>query len=441
MPQKSPDLSSTLKKLFEHSSGPRRNAPETLFQTSAQAPAADPSGSPSASQAVMNPQAPEGPKTLVDRLTQRFTGLLKRYSQERKIVGVDLGSGSVKLVQMRSEGGEIRMTGCSLEELPSGLTEGPDWEKAVQDVLQRAKKQGLLQGALVTGFYHFDAVVEVIRLSKMPRSELEQAVVWEVKERLGVDPQRTVIRFVVTGEVAVEGQPQMDILVVAAPKQALMDQWHLLSGLGFRVTAMEPANLAHFYALARANLWKSSEVVGVLEIGFKFSHLCFVRGDAVRFARSFPVAGESFTRAIADYCRITYEEAEKVKLLYGMSQMALEEDRLQTGHEAEDRVRASHALGLFMEKLVAEIEQSYRYFAFELGGTESQKMDRLLITGGGGLLKNLPEFLSIRLSVPVLLANPLRMSESDPAAVRSLPQPEWSHRLAVPLGLALRLGK
>jgi ABC-type transport system substrate-binding protein len=67
-----------------------------------------------------------------------------------------------------------------------------------------------------------------------------------------------------------------------------------------------------------------------------------------------------------------------MKRKFGISQMALEEDRQESGHAKEERVRVSHALGLYLDKLVAEIEQSYRYFASERGRTEAQKIDRLM---------------------------------------------------------------
>ena len=126
-----------------------------------------------------------------------------------------------------------------------------------------------------------------------------------------------------------------------------------------------------------------------------------------------------------------------MKRQYGISKMALEEDRHETGHESDHRVKVSHALGLHLEQLVAEIEHSFRYFAFELGGTQAERMDRLLITGGGGLLKYLPEFLEGRLSLPVQMVDPLKGLEVVPAVQQQL-ESGWAQRLAVAIGLALR---
>ncbi len=439
MPRDPIDPSSALKKLFE-----RRAAGETtpvaLFKsTTAPGPQTEKPSSP-------NPALPVGsqPKRVFPgngfslrqfgEMVQRFR---KRSSGGQRVIGIDLGSSSVKVTRIEQEGPRVRLTGVALQELPMGISDKPEWDKLIRENLLLLKRKGLLNGPIVLGFHHMDSVVETVRLPKMPSNEIQQAVLWEARERLSLNPDSSVIRFLVTGELMVEGQPQLEVLIVSAPREELLAQWRILSELGLKVVAVEPVSLASFYSLTGLELWKSSELVGLLEIGMKASHLSFIRGQSAHFSRFFQVAGDSFTRSIADYCQVTYDEAEQMKRQHGISKMALEEDRQEAGHAAEDRVRVSHALGLHMEQLVAEIEQSYRYFAFELGGSESQKMDRLIITGGGGLLKNLPEFLTSRLSIPISMADPIRGIQADPS-VQDLLGPDYNQRLTVSLGLALR---
>lgn len=451
------DPSQALKKLFERSRGSRETSPLALFQQNeaSSAPGADqpvevpPGPSPAPAPVPTSVPTPVSSGTIrpvLASVTGKFQHLLKRTGSPKaqRIIGMDLGSSSVKVARVEltggaglMAGGRGRMTGCAVVDLAAGIDEGPEWENQVRQVLQRLKREGLLSGPIVLGFHHLDAVVESIRLPKMPSAEIPQAVQWEAKERLSLNSERMVIRHILTGEVVIDGQPQLEILVVAAPKGELISRWRLVSELGLKIVAIEPISLAGFYGLNQANLWKPTDLVGFLEMGLKSSHFSLVQGRVVRLARSFQVAGDSFTRSIADYCQLNYTQAEEMKRQFGVSKMALEEDRQETGHAAEDRVKVSHALGLHLEQLVAEIEASLRYFLFELGGSGSSRMDRLLITGGGGLLRQLPEFLTGRLSVPVSVADPLRAVELDPAVQRML-QPGWNQRLSVPVGLALR---
>ena len=435
------DPSDALKKLFERrGSASRAAAPEALFQSSpgssadAAAQKKSGSGSPGSNGGMLGGWGRKATQA-VRLLAERFP---LRGSPRGAVIGVDQGTAALKTVRLEpAADGRLRLTSATLHEWGVGAEGDLAREALFQEQMRVLRRQGRLDGAVVLGFHHRDMLVETIRLPKMPPEELDQAVLWEAKERLSVKTEQSVVRHIATGETTVEGQVQMDILVISLPKEPLLAYWRPLAEMGLKVAAVEPIGLAAFYPLEGLNLWKPTEVVGHLEIGMKMSHLNLIRGGTVRFSRTFQVAGDSVTKAIADYCQADYAAAEGMKLRHGISKMALEEDRRETGHASEDRVRVSHALGLHLEQLVAEIEHSFRYFAFELGGTDAQRMDRLLITGGGGLLKYLPEFLTSRLSVPVEVVDPLRGLQVD-SKVQGELEAGWAQRLAVAVGLASR---
>lgn len=431
------DPASALKKLFERRRSPKETAPEALFQAApVSPPPAGPASSPGGKKPDFKPILQAG-KKLFSSARGLALRVASRSGRQAGIVGVDVGHTAVKVVRLEPLDGSYRITAAQIRNLEIGVSEELAREALVKQHLQALKNDGFLSGPVVVNFHHQDSIVESIRLPKMPADELGQAVIWEAQERLSLKPDKSIIRYIVNGEATVEGRAQLEMLLIGAPKEPLMASWRSLAEMGVKVVAMEPSSLAAFYPLLRQNLWKPTEVVGHLEIGAKISHLSFIRDGAVRFNRSFPMGGDTVTQAIADYCQKEFAEAERLKREFGISKMALEEDRHEAGHEGEDRVKVSHALGLHLEQLVAEIEHSYRYFAFELGGTDAQHMDRLLITGGGGLLKYLPDFLNSRLSVPVEVVDPLRGLEMAPALKEEL-EPGSSQRLGAALGLALR---
>ena len=431
------DPASSLKKLFEHRRSPQETAPEALFQgVPVSPPPAERAASKGGKKLDFKPILQAGKKLVSD-----VQGLARRVAdpsgRPSGVVGVDVGHAAVKVVRLEPSNGSYRIAAVQIRDLEAGVSEELVRESLVKQHLQALKNDGFLGGPVVVNFHHQDSIVESMRLPKMPPDELQQAVVWEAQERLSLKPDKSIIRYIVNGEAAVDGQAQLELLLIGVPKEPLMASWRSIAEMGVKVVAMEPSSLMAFYPLLSQNLWKPTEVVGHLEIGAKVSHLSFIRGGAVRFNRSFPVAGDTVTQAIVDYCQKEFAEAERLKREFGISKMALEEDRHEAGHEGEDRVKVSHALGLHLEQLVAEIEHSYRYFAFELGGTDAQRMDRLLITGGGGLLKYLPDFLNSRLLVPVELADPLRGLEIAPALKEELGT-GFSQRLGVAVGLAMR---
>ena len=360
---------------------------------------------------------------------------VRRWKGASSVVGLDLGASAIKLVQVAQVGGAPQVVGLACEEYPPHA-EGKTQEQFLQDRLQAFKRRGLLDGRLVIGVPNDQLVFELATIPKMPSGDLIRAVSWEAKERLATDLSAYSVRHLIVGETATDGQAQYEIVIVAAPREGIVSQWRAFSGQGFRVMAMEPGILASLAACEASGVWRTQEFVAFLEIGRRHSTLAFVVQGMVRFVRSFPIAGDSITQSIVDYCQTDYETAESKKRETGLSQMVLEEDRRVTGLEVDPRVRVSHALGLYLERLAAEIDHSIRYFTYELGQAKNRKLDGLYLLGGGALLKNLSAFLSSRLSTRVETADPFKRCALGSEAKRQLQLNEGA-RLALALGLAL----
>lgn len=369
----------------------------------------------------------------------RVVGSLKVLHRGRgtAVVGIDLGTSAIKVVRVDRATGDPRVVGVACEEYSLRL-EGKAQEEFLQERLRALKQQGLLDGELVLGFANSRLVVELVTLPKMPMADLARAISWEAKERLSADPSSHSIRHVVLGETATDSQQQYEVLVAAAPREDVVSQWRAFSSQGFRIMAVEPGILASFAACEAAGLWRAEEFVGLLEIGRRSSTLAFIVRGGVRFVRSFPIAGDSITQSIVDYCQTDYEKAEAQKREIGLSQMALEEDRRVAGLEVEPRVRVSHALGLYLERLAAEVDHSLRYFTYELGQVKGRHFDCLYLLGGGALLKNLAPFLASRVNTRVEVADPFGRCAISDEARRQLQAPVSGTRLASALGLALR---
>ena len=356
MPEPAPDPAKILDQLFAK----RRHQPlvagHALFRA---APAAAPAPLPSPAQG----------RLVRGAWWSQVAASLKAVTprgRQAAIVGMDLGASAIKVVRVERIGGAPQVMGVACEEYPLGA-EGRARETFLQERLQEMRRQGFLDGRVVMGFPNVRVMAELVAMPKMPPADLGRAVLWEAKERLSAEPQTHTIRHLIVGETAIEGQPKMEVLIVVAPREEIVSQWRTFTDQGFRVMVVEPGILASIAVCEAAGLWKPQEFVGLLEIGLRNSTLAFILQGSVRFVRSFAVAGDSITQSIVDYCQLDYEAAEAQKREIGLSQMALEEDRRAVGLEAEPRVRVSHALGLYLERLAAEVEHSLQYFAYELG--------------------------------------------------------------------------
>ena len=427
-----PDPKRAIQQLFEKRPGEPLIASHTLFRTTS------PAGSPSAPAAGVESRSPTGARSLSHRI-RRLIGPLRTWTSHRQdaVVGLDLGSNSMKLIRVERRGSSAQAVGFAYDEYPPHA-EGQTQEECLRTWLQQQRRQGLLDGQLVVGCANARVIMELVMMPKMPEADLGRAVIWEAKERLSAEPSTYSIRHLIIGETTVEAQTKYEVLILVAPREELIGQWRNFSEQGFRMAAIEPGMLATIAACESMGLWRPHEFIGLLDIGRRHSTLALIVQGAARFLRSFPVAGDSITQSIMDYCQLDYETAEAQKREIGLSQMALEEDRRVVGLEDEPRVRVSHALGLYLERLAAEVVHSLRYFTYELGYAKERTFDTLYLCGGGSRLKNLPAFLSSRINARVEVADALERWPMTDTVKQRLRTHELSSTLLTSLGLALR---
>lgn len=384
-------------------------AGHALFERKPRAP-----GSPPSKRPLFSKESLRGGARFLERLVRKAQG---------PCVGIDLGTGAVKLVRMDRLNGEWSVSGVACEEYPRDISEQ---EKTgfLAAKLREFRQRGLLGGRVAFGISDDRVTVESLSLPKMPAGDLAKAVAWEAKERFGADAATHCVRHLLVEERQVDGQLQMETLVFIVPRQEVVPAAETISDQGCRVAAAEPGILAVAAALEASGFGKADGFWAVLDVGFRHSTLVCLVGGRVRFVRSFSVAGEAMTRSIAEYCKTDVESAERQKQTVGL------DVQLQVGH----------AMVMHLDRLITEVDQSLRYvtyYAIERG--RAAPIDRLYLTGGGTLLKGLPKFMESRLSVKVEAVNSFEKTAISEEVRRRLGAEAPPARLMGALGLAIRL--
>jgi type IV pilus assembly protein PilM len=195
----------------------------------------------------------------------------------------------------------------------------------------------------------------------------------------------------------------MDVLFVAARKEEVDGKMGILeqAGLEPRVVGVDALVLLEALML-RDNI---PETVGVVNVGAASTSIGIAREGTVPFVRDIDIAGNSYTRAIADALGVTIEEAEKHKIM-----------------EPDRDVTASRAIEGVTRQLVGELSRSLVYYQTRNDGTH---VEALYICGGSSGLPGLTEAVEEMVEVPVERWSPLddvRVDESrfDAEAVRRL---------------------
>ncbi len=336
--------------------------------------------------------------------------------QGRRAVGLDIGSHSVKVVELRRTGGGITLTKWATAKLGGTISV----EGAVQQLMHQ---QRLSRNPLALAVPGGMAFVRLVKPIISGRLSLEQAMRFEAQHVVPFPLQEVVWDY---HQFDPQQRPPTALLV--AVKRDLVEQRMRAAGATqASATLMDLGPLAVYNAVRVAYPRVLAPGHAMLHLGMQTADLVLV-GRRQFWVRSVPLGGERLTEAIMTQLGIPAEQAERIKL------------RQETG--GADPAALASATTPVLEELAGEITRSIEYFQqqeSEQGGPHAEAaagglaLTQLWLTGGSARLEGLEGYLQERLGCPVQLANPCQTMTMGCAT----PPPNLE-AYSVAIGLALR---
>jgi type IV pilus assembly protein PilM len=256
---------------------------------------------------------------------------IKRKPTGGTFVGIDIGTQQIKVIEVRGAGPGLSVTGLGIMNTPpgavvNGLISDPKALGAA--IKQLMQKSGVRPGKTVSSIAGADGVVvRVIEMPAMTPAELKEAIKWEVERSIpfpinDVEMDYQALEFPTVTDPA--APPNMEVLFAAARRD--MVSLHLdtlkAAGLSPLIVDIEPLAVGRsLIDLSKRGL--TSKNVVVVNIGASLTEVCVFKGGMLRFPRTIPIAGDSFTRAISDQLGIPMDAAEDEKRQNGMVLMEL----------------------------------------------------------------------------------------------------------------------
>lgn len=357
----------------------------------------------------------------------------------KAIVGLDIGTSSVKIVQLKSSGNQWHLSLMGMAEIPNESMDAKnqDAQRAVviETIKRVFKESGVKTKKVVTSLSGDSVIIRYVKLPFMTPEELRAAIPREAEQYIPLNIDQVVLDFQILGEVQEDGQRKLDVLLVAA-KVDVVDQ-HLLmlksAGLTPMVIDIDAFALQNAYEINR--LEPSEETVALINMGASLTTINILEGNSTRFTRDIPVAGNDFTKEIQKEFNLKFSEAEELKKAHGAISMEEDDFSLSTVSQKDDRVlRMSDVMTPVLNKLLGEIRRSFDYYE-----TQSRKktVERVILLGGSARLKNVNRFLANKLGIPVEYLASFRNVEAA-KNIDSEQLADKEFHMGVCLGLALR---
>lgn len=342
----------------------------------------------------------------------------------RSVIGIDVGSSSLKVVQLRREGGTAVLE--TYGELALGPYSGGEVGTATN--LPAAKiaesLNDLLREANVTTKEAGISIPfsrSLLTLVSLPRreSDAEQKTVIELEARkyIPVPVSEVQLDWFIVPEALPEGaEPSQKVQVLLVAVQN--DELKLLEGI---VTGSELQ--ASFYEIEifstiRSVVDEPVKPVLVLDIGASATKVYVVEHGVVALSHNIPQGGQDVTRTIATAHNMPIKQAEELKKTHGF----------MSGSVGYDR----KTIELIFSRIFEETKRALTQYETAHG----KSVSTLILTGGGGVTKELGAYAKTFFNIDVTVADPFGKTQA-PAFMRPVLQ-EIGPEFAVAVGLALR---
>jgi len=345
------------------------------------------------------------------------------FKQPKKsLVGLDIGSSSVKAVELQKKGNNLHLVSLGYENLqPDTVVDGQIMElNNVSNVIASIFSEHQIKTTRVAaGVSGHSVIVKNIVLPQMSEDELQESFSWHAEEHIPFDIADVNLDYQVTGN----SSDALHVLLAAckSDKIANVKQAIQLAGKQPVVIDVDAFALQNCYEL---NYQPKREVVALLNIGASTMNINILNGTRSVFARDASVGGSQYTSLLQRELGLTFDQAEAVKRGYPLPE-GCEPRPIQPIIET-----VSDILALEVRKTM----DFYRATAEE-GGEAIQK---ILVAGGGSKLPGLADYLAKRFETPVEVFDPFRQIQVDTKKFDPDYMREIVPEMAVAVGLALR---
>jgi type IV pilus assembly protein PilM len=347
------------------------------------------------------------------------------FSKSKSVVGLDIGSSSVKAVELAIKPKGFELLHLGIAHLPpEAIVQGAFLNSsaivgAIKECLANARIKSTHAAVAVSGH---SVIVKKISLPAMSREELEESIRWEAEQYIPFDVNEVNLDFQILSSGHAEGQ--MDVLLVAAKKDLIDDYTHVLTDAGLQPVVMDVAAFAVENAYEASHNIPSDEVIALVNIGAQTANINILANGMPAFTRDISTGGNQFTEEIQKALSISFEEAERIKL--GGS--GAEESQEVVPHEVEQAMRT------VSDTVIGEITRSLDFFS---ATSADSRIGRIVLSGGGCKVSGLDALFHEKTNIPVERMNPLsRMLPTTKFEASYLA--EMGPFLGVGVGLALR---
>lgn len=346
---------------------------------------------------------------------------MRLWRQGFSPIGVDLGSRSLKLVQLSADGSALieAVRWNRPEESPAASED--EWVQETVAGLRQALSKGRFHGRrAVFCVSAADLITQNVRVAEGGRESLSAWVAQECAGRLGIAPETGEIRYLDVGPVRQGETVRREVIVLATRRNTTERLVRVAEAAGLHLDGIE----AEPMALLRCRLRQfrreedRHQPMMFVNLGYRLTQIMIARDLQPAFLKGVPIAGKELDAAVCKNLQLRPEVGHGLRRNYG--------DRRASHRDPEVMRSVQQAIRPLLERLAGEIAMAVRYFSVTFRG----EPPATVVLGGSEADELVRDYLRQQLHAAVELSDPLRAFEVRCRISRPL---QWE----TALGLAL----
>jgi type IV pilus assembly protein PilM len=337
---------------------------------------------------------------------------------KKSSVGLDIGSGFVKLVEVDHSGDQPEVSRVAMEPLlPDAIVEGEIMDPGlVADTIRSLfESVGIKRRDVVTSVGGHDVIIKKIEMDRMKESDAREVIRWEAEQHVPFDIKSVELDFQVLNPL--EEGLQMEVILVAAKKELVDNRIALLADAGLSASVIDVDAFALHNAFERNYPEAMEGIVALVNVGHEVTNVNILEDGVPILTREIPFGSRRVREDLQRERGLTAELAENV---------------VQGREEIDD---LAQFVGQSADEVAVGIE---RASAFLMTRQSGEGLGKIYLSGGGSRIPGMTDALAERMNVETHQVNPFERTAVRPDAAVNLNLEEASPMLLLPLGLALR---
>ena len=335
----------------------------------------------------------------------------------KSTIGLDIGSGYLKIVQLKDTKGGYELELFDMLPLPPELiVDGSiiDSLRVVDSLKELARKAKIKSKDVVISMAgHSSVIIKRVALPDMSEEELHESIKFEAEQYIPFDIEDVNLDFQILGPKEEPGQ--MDVILVAVKRDIINEYLSVVKESGFNCQIVDVNSFALENIYEVNYEIESGKNIALVNIGASTINMNILKGGMSVFTRDSAVGSNLHTEVLQREFNLTYDVAERLKRGETVENISPQD--------------AFSVMELASEEIIGEVNRSLEYF--------HEEINEVVLSGGCALVKDFPKLLAEKIGVETKIMQPFK-NIKIPKKFDMTYIEEVAPILSIAAGLALR---